>query len=126
MWSGGGDDWAGSEGTSSFGKYEHNADNLALEVIGQNWSGEVVSLFPEDWEPVRVALTCHIAMDHLCQELRDACWVSSKSRSSLYHCVHSARVTSKERDLVREIKEEGAWTTGSFLSGVGLSASFEF
>ena len=49
-WSSGGFDWAGSEGTYSFEDYEHNVDNLALEVVGQKLSGEVVSLFSEDWE----------------------------------------------------------------------------
>ena len=43
----GGDDWAGSEGTSSLEDYEHNVDNLALEVVGQNLSSEVVSLFSQ-------------------------------------------------------------------------------
>ena len=77
-WSSGGFDWAGSEGTYSFEDYEHNVDNLALEVVGQKLSGEVVSLFLEDWELVPVALSWHVAMDLLCQEMRDACWVSSK------------------------------------------------
>ena len=44
VWSSGGDDWAGCEGTSSFEDHEHNVDNLALEVVGQNWSSEAVSL----------------------------------------------------------------------------------
>ena len=34
VWSSVGDEWAGSEGTSSFEDYEHNVDNLALEVVG--------------------------------------------------------------------------------------------
>ena len=25
--------------------YEHNVGNLALEVVGQNWSSEVISVF---------------------------------------------------------------------------------
>ena len=79
VWSGGGIDWAGSEGTCSFGEYEHNVDNLALEVNGQNWSGEMVGLFLEDWELGTAALSCHVAMDLLFQEMRDACWVSSES-----------------------------------------------
>ena len=36
--------------TSSFEDSEHNVDILAFEVVGQNLSSEVVSLFPEDWE----------------------------------------------------------------------------
>ena len=29
-----------SESTSSSEHYEHNVDNLAVEVVGQNWSRE--------------------------------------------------------------------------------------
>ena len=71
--SSGGDDWAGSDSTSSSEEYEHSVGSLALEVIGQNWSGELVS---------GVALSCHMAMDLLCQEMRDACWVSSEPLGS--------------------------------------------
>ena len=35
VWSSVGDERARSEGTSSFEDYEHNVDNLALEVVGQ-------------------------------------------------------------------------------------------
>ena len=28
--------------------YEHNVDNLAIEVVGQKWSSEVISFFLED------------------------------------------------------------------------------
>ena len=41
-----------------------------LEVIGQG-SGEVGALFLEDWEFGRVALSCHMTMDFLCQDMRD-------------------------------------------------------
>ena len=44
VWNSNGVEWAGSEGTSS---YEHNVGNLALEVFGQIWSSEVISLFLE-------------------------------------------------------------------------------
>ena len=50
----------------------------AIEVIGQDWSSEVGALFLEDWQLGRVALSCHMEMDILCQEMRDACWVSSE------------------------------------------------
>ena len=49
----------------------------AIEVIGQDWTSEVVALFLQDWELGRVALSCHMAMDLLCQEMRDVCWDSS-------------------------------------------------
>ena len=42
------------------------------KVVGQNWSSEVISLFLEDWEVGRVALSCHLSMDLSCQEMRDA------------------------------------------------------
>ena len=35
-------------------------------------SGEKISLFLEDWELARVALSCHIALDMLCQEMHEA------------------------------------------------------
>ena len=38
-------DWTGSEDASSLEYREHNVDSLALEVVGQNWSSEVISLF---------------------------------------------------------------------------------
>ena len=42
---------------------EHSNGCRAIEVIGQDWSSEVVALFLEDWELRRVALSCHMAMD---------------------------------------------------------------
>ena len=71
-----------SEDTSSEAYYERNVDNLAIEVVGHNWSSEVISPFLEDWEVGRVALSCHLSMDLLCQEMRDACGWSSESLDS--------------------------------------------
>ena len=62
--------------------YEHNNGCWAIEVVGQDWSSEVGALFLEDWEFGRVALSCHMAVDLLCQEMRDACWDSSESLGS--------------------------------------------
>ena len=59
--------------------HEHNVDNFAIEVAGQNWSSEVISLFLEDWQVARVALSCHLSVDLLCQEMRDVCKGSSES-----------------------------------------------
>ena len=56
-----------------------NNECRAIEVIGQDWSSEVVTLFLEDWELGRVALSCHMARDVLCQERREGCWDSSES-----------------------------------------------
>ena len=74
-----------SASETSFGceEYEHNNECQATEVIRQDWSSEVAALFLEDWELGRVALSCHMAMDFLCQEMRDACWDSSESLGSL-------------------------------------------
>ena len=37
-------DWAGIEDASSFEYHEHNVGSLTTEVVGQNWSSEVISL----------------------------------------------------------------------------------
>ena len=65
------DSWTDSEGTSSSQLCEHNVESPALHIIGQNWSGEKISLFLEDWELARVALSCHIALDILCPEMHE-------------------------------------------------------
>ena len=115
--------------TSSGGKNVHNKRVLATKMNGRDWSSEVVALFL-DWELGRVASSCHTAMDLLCQEMREACWVGSESLGSPrslcsqlpenFSCgtatatkpfSHRGRaVTTKERDVVREMKGEG---TGS-------------
>ena len=79
-----------------------NAESLALEVIGQDWSGEVASLFLEEWELAREALSCHMALDLLCQEM--------KKRARKAHC-HSVRkplspwkgCDCEERSVLREL-----------------------
>ena len=76
------DFWADGEGAPPYGVYEHNNECRALEVIGQDWSSEVVAHFLEDRELARVALSCRMAMDLLCQEMRDACRDSSESLGS--------------------------------------------
>ena len=48
VWGSGGVEWSGGEGTFSLECFEHSVGNLALEVVGQNWSSEVISLFLED------------------------------------------------------------------------------
>ena len=64
--------WSESEGLSSSDFREHNVESLAFHFIGLNWSGEKVSLFLEDLELARVALSCHVALDLLCQEMHEA------------------------------------------------------
>ena len=45
--------------------------NGAFCVIGLHGSGDKISLFLQDWEVAKVALSCHIALDMLCQELHE-------------------------------------------------------
>ena len=53
---------------SSSSSSENNVGNGALLVIGPHGSGDAIALFLQDWEVVEVALSCHIALDMLCQE----------------------------------------------------------
>ena len=46
-----------------------NVSSEALYVIGLHGSGDRVSRNLQDWEVAKVALSCHIALDMLCQEL---------------------------------------------------------
>ena len=73
---------------------EDNNECQAIEVSGQGWSSEVVALFLEDWELGRVALSCHMTMDLLRQEMRDACWDSSESLGSSYSLCSQCREVS--------------------------------
>ena len=52
---------------SSSSSDENNVGNDALFVIGSHGSGDTIALFLQDWV-VRVALSCHMALDMLCQE----------------------------------------------------------
>ena len=69
---------------------------MAIEVIGQERSSEVISLFLEDWELGRVASSCHLSMDLSCQEMRDVGKGSSESldspRSLCSECQRSSLV----------------------------------
>ena len=73
VWSDDGLEEERGKDASSVEYHEHNVDNLAIVVVGQNWSSEVISLFREDWEVGRVASSCHLLMDLLCQEMRNMC-----------------------------------------------------
>ena len=46
--------------------------NLLLEVVGQSSLGVPVEDFFENEELARKALSCHLSMDLLCQEMQDA------------------------------------------------------
>ena len=72
----------------------------AMEVIGQDWSREVVALFLE--ELGRVVLSCHVAMELLCQEMRDECWDSSESLGFQCSLCPQCLVDSLAEELGRE------------------------
>ena len=56
--------------TSSDEEYvARNVETLSPEVVEH---GGLVHLFLEDWELARVALSCHLASDLLCQEFQEA------------------------------------------------------
>ena len=55
-----------TEADGGFEFCEHNVVSMAIEVIGQDRSSEVISLFLKDWEVGRVALSCHLSVDLLC------------------------------------------------------------
>ena len=101
LWSSNGVEWAGSEVVSSLECHEHNVGNLNIEVIGLNWSSEVVALFSRG-----LGAASSFELPH-CQEMRDARKGSSESlgspfslcsecqegrSTSFFHCVHCARV----------------------------------
>ena len=62
----------------------------------------MVALFLEDWGLARVALSCHMTMDLLCQEMRDACW---EAESMGYPC-----------SLCSQCREAGCTRLGCALS----------
>ena len=66
-WDGDVESWTESEGTSSSSEQcEHYVESLAPKAIGQDQSGELISLFLEDWELARVVLSCHMAPGLVC------------------------------------------------------------
>ena len=56
---------------SSSSSDENNVGNDALFVIGLHGSGDTTALFLQDWEVVKVALSRHMALDMLRQELHE-------------------------------------------------------
>ena len=70
MWESGDEASSEDESVSSNGSREGNVGNDALHVIGLY--GEKISLFLKDWDVAKVASSCHMALDMLCQELHEA------------------------------------------------------
>ena len=69
----------------------------SLAVHGLNWSGEKVSFFLEDWELARVALSCHVALDMLWQEMHEAWELAAAAMESVF----------SHRGRAKTIKEQG-------------------
>ena len=65
--------WRSDSGSSasSSSSCEDNVGNDALYVVGLHGSGDTIALFLQDWEVAKVALSCHIALDMLCQEMHE-------------------------------------------------------
>ena len=55
-------------GEASEDEQPDNVSNEALYVIGLHGSGDKIPRYLQDWEVAKVALSCHIALDMLCQE----------------------------------------------------------
>ena len=51
---------------------EGNVGNEALHVTGLHGPGGKIAFFSQDWELAKVALSCHMALDMLCQEVHGA------------------------------------------------------
>ena len=60
------------ERVSSSVSRENNVCNDVLHVSGLHEPGDKISLFLKGWELAKVALSCHMALDMLCQEMHEA------------------------------------------------------
>ena len=67
-----GEAWSEDESVSSTASRKGNMCNDALHVIGLHGSSDKISLFLQDLELAKLALSCHMALDMLCQEMNEA------------------------------------------------------
>ena len=72
MWESDGVAWSEDEDASSSAFREGNVCNDALHIVVLHGPGDKISLFLQDWELAKVALSCHMALDMLCQEMHEA------------------------------------------------------
>ena len=65
--------WRSDSGSSvsSSSSSGNNVGNDALFVIGLHGSGDTIAIFLQEWEVAKVALSCHIALDMLSQEMHE-------------------------------------------------------
>ena len=64
-----GEAWSEDESVSSSGSCEGTVSNEPLHVIGVYGPGDMISLFLKEWDLAKVALSCHMALDMMCQEV---------------------------------------------------------
>ena len=83
MWVSGDEAWSEDESVSSNGSREGNVGTDALHVIGLYGPGDKISLFLKDWELTKVALSWHMALDMLCQEMHEAWQRGCRYREAL-------------------------------------------
>ena len=65
------EDWQENASVSYGVSRENKVFHGALHVIGLYGPGAKISIFLEDSELARVALSCHITLDMLCQEMHE-------------------------------------------------------
>ena len=72
MWESEGEAWSEDEDASSTASREGNVCKDALHVVGLHGPSDKISLFLQDWDLAMVALSCHMELDMLCQEMHEA------------------------------------------------------
>ena len=81
MWESEGEAWSEDETVSSSGSREGNVYNDALHVIGLYGPGGKISLFLQDWELAKVALSCHMAWICCARKcMRPGSWTAAAKR----------------------------------------------
>ena len=71
MWESEGEAWSEDESVSSTVSRKGNTCNDAMHVIGLHGPGDKIPLLLQDWELAKVAPSCHMALDMLCQEMNE-------------------------------------------------------
>ena len=109
IWESEGEAWLEDESVSSSGSREGNVCNDALHVIGLYGPGGKISLFLQDWELAKVALSCHIGPGHAVPENARGLgsWVAA-AKEPPCHSKKSLSLTvdglTKRREMWREKK----------------------
>ena len=106
MWKSEDEDWQEDKSVSYGVSRENNVCNGALHVIGLYGPGDKISLFLEDWQLARVALSLHIALDMLREEMHETRLLGGCCQRSL--CV-TARLAFLSRWMGCDTKGEGMW-----------------